>query len=65
MSAVKLQDFSHVLNYPCTWEYQAKGITKFVHMNGNENPADIVTKIHASNTWFPLVKILLLWHGLD
>ena len=46
----KIQRRSQILNYHCTRESQAKGIIKFVHMNGNENPADIVTKSHGFNT---------------
>ena len=34
-------------------------------MNGNENPADIVTKSWVSNTYFPLMKPLLLSSEMD
>ena len=50
MRAGKLQRRSHILNYYRIREAKANGIIKFVHMNGNENPADIVTKSRASNT---------------
>ena len=50
MLAGKLQHRSHIINYHHTREAQAKGIIKFVHMNGNDNPADIVTKSRTYNT---------------
>ena len=54
-----LQFRSHILSYYFTREAEAKGIIKFAHMNGIENPADILTKIRAFNNWFPLMKPLL------
>ena len=33
-------------------------------MNGNEKTANIVTKIRAYNTWFHLMKPLLLWTNM-
>ena len=36
-----------------------------MHMNGNNNPDDIVTKSHAYNTWFPLMKLLVFWPDID
>ena len=65
MPVGKLQLCSHILNYHHTMKSQAKGIIKFLRMNGNENPADIVTKSHASNTWFPLMKPLIFWRDMD
>ena len=65
MPARKIQRWSHIFNHHRTRESQAKGIIKFVNMNGNDNPADIVTKSHASNTWSPLVKPLLLLRDMD
>ena len=65
MPAVKLQRLSHILNYHRTREAQAKGIVKFVHMNGNENPADILSKNFPSNTRFPLMKPCLFWNNMD
>ena len=50
MSSGKLQLRSHVINYHRTREAQAKGMIKFLHMNGNDNPADIVTKSRTYNT---------------
>ena len=61
MPAGKLQCRSNVLNCHLTRESHAKGIIKFVHMNLNKNPADIVTKSRAYNTCFPLIKPLIFW----
>ena len=44
MPTGKLQRQYHILNYHCTRESQAKEMTKFMKINGNDNPADIVTK---------------------
>ena len=65
MPSGKLQRRYHILDCHGTREAQAKGIIKFLQMNGNENPADILTKIRASNTWFHLIKPLLFCHGMD
>ena len=65
MPTGKIQRRSHILNYHCTREAQAKDIIKFVHMCGNENTADIVTKIRASNICFPLIKPLILKHDME
>ena len=63
--AGKIQRRSHILNYHCTRKSQSKGITKFVHMNGNDNPADIVTNRRAYKTWSLLMKPLLFWHDME
>ena len=59
ITASKLQCYSHILNYHHTRESQTAVIIKFVHMNGNENPANVVTKSRTYNTWFLLIKPLL------
>ena len=61
----KLQRQSHILNYHHTWEARDKGMIKFVHIKSNNNPANIVTNGHASNTWLTLIKPLLFWHDMD
>ena len=38
---------------------------KFLHMNGNDNPADIVTKSCASNTYYPLIKPLIFLRDME
>ena len=65
MPASKIQLHYHILNYHYTRESQKKGIIKFVHMNVNDNPADIVTKIRAYNTRLPLMKPLLFWSDVE
>ena len=50
MPAGKIQHQYQILNEHRTREDQADGIIEFVHINGNENPAKIVTKICAYNT---------------
>ena len=65
MRAGKLQHRSRIINYHRTRESQAKGVIKFVHMNGNESPADIVTKSRAYNTWFHLMKPLMFWSDME
>ena len=64
MTSSKLQRLSHILNYHCTREAQAKTIIKFVHINGNYNPDNIVTNIRASNTWSPLMEPLIFWREI-
>ena len=49
----KLQCWPHILNYHCTWEAKAKLVTKLLNMNGNKNPADIVTNSSPSNSCTP------------
>ena len=65
MPTGKLQRCSHIINYNRTREDQAKRVIKFVQMHGNDNPANIVTKSHLSNTWFPLMKPLIFWSDMD
>ena len=65
MPTSKIQRRSHIIKYHCTWEDQAKSIIKFVHMNGNENTADIVTKSHAYITWLPHMEPLLFLSDMD
>ena len=65
ITAVKIQHRYHIINYHCTRESQAKDIIKFVHMNGNDNLADIMTKSRAYNTWLPLMKPPLFWRDME
>ena len=61
----KIQRQYRILNYHCTRGAQEKVIIKFLHMNGNYNPAGILTKIRASNTYLPLMKPLILWNDMN
>ena len=63
--AVKLQLPSRIIKYYRTREAQVEGVIKSVHMHGNENPSDIVTKSRAYNTWSPLMNPLLFWRDMD
>ena len=63
--ASKIQHQSQILNDHRTREDQANGIIEFVHINGNDNPADIVTKICPSNTWYPLANTILFWNDTE
>ena len=65
MNTGNLQRCYRIIKYQRTRETQAKVIIKFVHINVYENPADIVTRICASNTWFSLMKSLIFWRGMD
>ena len=62
---LKLQRRSDSINYYYNREAHVKGIMKFFHMNGNDNPANIVTNIWAYNTWFHLMKYLLFWSAMN
>ena len=64
LPAGKLQKRAHILNFHRVREAQASGIVKFVHIDGKENPADILTKSRSSKTWFPLMKPLIFWRHL-
>ena len=61
----KLMKRNHILNYHRTREAQACGVCNFVHMNGKDNPADILTKFRSSSDWYPLVKPFLFWRTRD
>ena len=65
MPASKLQCPYHIIKYHSTRESQVKVIIKFVRINGNDNPADYVTKTCTSNTWFPLMNPLLFWIDME
>ena len=57
----KLLKRNHILNYHRVREAQACGICNFVHMDGDKNPSDILTKWRSSSTWYPLMKPFLFW----
>ena len=43
----------------------ASGIVKYYHINGDENPADVLTKFLPHAKWWPLMKPLLHWLDVD
>ena len=59
----KLQKRSHLLNYHICREAQASGIINFAHIDGKDNPADILTKNRSSKEWFALLKPLIFWRS--
>jgi len=61
----RLQKRSHILNYHRVREAQAAKIVNFVHMNGKDNPADILTKFRSSREWYELLKPILFWRAKD
>ena len=61
----KLQKRAHILNYHRVREAQAAGIVRFVHIDGKENPADILTKPRSSRDWCGLMKPLIFWRHTD
>ena len=62
MPSGKLQKRSHLLNYHMCREAQASGIINFAHIDGKDNPADVlVAKSRSSKEWFALLKPLIFW----
>ena len=57
----KLQKGAHILNYHRVREAQAAGVVRFVHIDGKENPADILTKPRSPRDWHRLMKPLVFW----
>ena len=43
----------------------AAGIINFCHINGKENPADILTKFRSSREWFHVMKPLMFWQDKE
>jgi len=44
-------------------EAQASGVVNFAHIDGKDNPADILTKNRSSKEWFALLKPLIFWRS--
>ena len=63
MPSGKLQKRSHLLNYHMCREAQAAGIINFAHIDGKDNPADVLTKNRSSKEWFALLKPLIFWRS--
>ena len=55
----------NALSYHHVCEAVAAGIIKYYHIDGNKNPADVLTKFLPHSKWFPLMKPLLHWMGLE
>jgi hypothetical protein len=44
-------------------EAVAQGIIRFIHIEGRENPADVLTKFLPHTVFWPFVRPLLFWRG--
>ena len=51
----------NTLSYHRVREAIAAQIIKFYHIDGKENPADVLTKFLDSRTWWYLLKSILHW----
>ena len=55
----------NALSYHRVREAIAADIIKFIHIDGDKNPADILTKPLPSTKWYPLMKPILHWLDLE
>ena len=55
----------NALSYHRVREAIAAKIIKFYHIDGKENPADVLTKFLDSKTWWHLLKPILHWPKCD
>jgi hypothetical protein len=53
----------NMLSYHRCREAIAAGISKMFHMDGKQNPSDVMTKFLAHSVSYPLVKYFLFWKG--
>jgi hypothetical protein len=53
----------NMLSYHRCREAIAAGISKMFHMDGKQNPSDVMTKFLAHAVSYPLVKYFLFWKG--
>jgi len=51
------------LSYHRVREAVAQGIIKFFHIEGKENPADVLTKFLPHAVFWPFIRPLLFWRG--
>ena len=51
----------NALSYHRVREAIAAGVLKFYHIDGNDNPADVLTKFLPRQKWYPLMKPILYW----
>jgi hypothetical protein len=56
-----LKKCHNAIAYHRVREAIAAKILKFIHIAGNQNPADVLTKYLPHRLWFPLLKPLLFW----
>ena len=55
----------NALSYHRVREAIAAKIIKFIHIDGNKNPTDILTKPLPSTQWYPIMKPILHWLNKD
>jgi hypothetical protein len=65
MPSGKLQKRHNILSYHRVREAQAAGIISFVHIDGKQNPADILTKHTSSREWYEVMKPLIYWRAKE
>jgi hypothetical protein len=63
MPSGKLQKRHNILSYHRVREAQAAGFTQFIHIDGKQNPADILTKHTSSREWYEVMKPLIFWRA--
>jgi len=51
------------LSYHRVREAVAQGTIRFVHIEGRENPADVLTKFLPHTVFWPFIRPLLFWRG--
>ena len=55
----------NALSYHRVREAIAANIIKFIHIDGDKNSADILTKPLPSAQWYPIMKPILHWLDKD
>jgi hypothetical protein len=63
MLGVPLTGLSWMYHRVC--EAKASGFVNFVHFDGKQNPADILTKPTSSREWYDVMKPLIFWLASD
>ena len=58
-----LNKWHNALSYHRVREAIAAKILAFFHMDGKKNPADVLSKHGGFPQFWPLIKLLLFWHG--
>ena len=56
-----LKKHHNALAYHKVREAQAAGILNFYHIDGKENPADVLTKFLPNSLHYPLIQPFLFW----
>ena len=59
----KLQKRHNTLSFHKTRHAIAAGVTRFYHIRGNTNPADILSKHWEYRAVWPMMRVILFWQG--